>query len=131
MLDPISCLAAVIYFEARNQSEIGQAAVAHVALNRVASARYPNDVCGVVKQNRRPGTRLCQFSFWCDGKSDKPGNPHIYIQSVLIALAVVDGEIADPTGGAMWYHADYVKPSWRLTFKRTRCIEQHCFYKEK
>ena len=63
------CLALNIYFEARNQPTSGQIAVAEVTLNRVASRNYPNTVCGVVKQSNKNG---CAFSWYCDGKSDKP-----------------------------------------------------------
>ncbi len=122
MLDPLTCLAIAIYFEARGEIEVGQAAVAHVVLNRVASARYPNDVCAVVKQKY-------QFSFYWDGKSDRPAEPRAYMQAMLVALAVVDGEIPDPTGGATHYHADYVAPNWG--FPVTARIGRHLFYKEK
>lgn len=130
MIDPISCLIVAIYFEARSEPPAGQAAVAHVVMNRVASARFPNDACAVVKQNRHPGTRLCQFSFFCDGKSDQPGNAHAYMQAVLVALAVVDGDIPDPTGGATHYHAEYVSPSWRLGLVAGPKIGRHLFYRE-
>lgn len=127
MLDPLTtpllCLFAAIYFEARGEPPAGQAAVAHVIMNRVASARYPDDICSVVKQP-------AQFSFFWDGKSDQPGEPRAYMQAVLIALAVVDGEIPDNTGGAMWYHANYVAPSWRLAFAYTGRIGRHLFYRE-
>lgn len=130
MTGPLLCLAIAIYFEARGEIEVGQAAVAHVIMNRVESTRYPDDVCAVVQQNRRPGTRLCQFSFWCDGKSDRPAEPSAYMQAVLVALAVVDGDIPDPTGGAMWYHADYVRPGWRLGLIAGPKIGRHLFYRE-
>lgn len=127
MLDPLSisiaCLALAIYFEARGEPEMGQAAVAHVIMNRVASARFPDDACAVVKQP-------AQFSFYSDGKSDQPADPHAYMQAVLVALAVVDGDIPDPTGGAMWYHADYVKPGWRLGLVAGPKIGRHLFYRE-
>lgn len=134
MLDPLAtpllCMFAAVYFEARSEPELGQAAVAHVIMNRVASSRFPNDACAVVKQNRRPGTRLCQFSFYCDGKSDRPGEPMAYMQAVLVVLAVVDGDIPDPTGGALWYHADSVKPVWRLSLEKGPKIGRHQFYRE-
>ena len=123
MLDPITCLAVAIYFEARGEPPAGQTAVAHVIMNRVESTRYPDDACAVVKQKH-------QFSFYWDGKSDRPGNAHAYMQAVLVALAVVDGDIPDPTFGAMWYHADYVKPDWRLGLVAGPKIGRHLFYRE-
>ncbi|HEX9858836.1 MAG TPA: cell wall hydrolase, partial [Paracoccaceae bacterium] len=62
------CLAEALYFEARGETVQGQFAVAEVILNRVDSPRYPATICGVVHQGGRGG---CQFSFTCDGYSDK------------------------------------------------------------
>ena len=74
----LTCLAQNIYFESRDQSTIGQIAVAEVTLNRVADPRWPNDVCSVVKQGPTykwkktyPIKHRCEFSWYCDGKSDK------------------------------------------------------------
>jgi spore germination cell wall hydrolase CwlJ-like protein len=54
--DELGCLVANIYHEARGEDALGQAAVAHVTLNRVRSPSYSDTVCGVVWQ---PG----QFSW--------------------------------------------------------------------
>ena len=68
------CLAEAIYFEARGESEEGQAAVAQVVLNRVSSGLYPASICGVVYQNRQR-RNACQFSFACDGRSLRVTEP--------------------------------------------------------
>ena len=57
----LMCLALNVYFEARNDSMVGQYAVAQVVMNRVQSNKFPNDVCSVVKQSRKDGT--CQFTW--------------------------------------------------------------------
>ena len=46
------CLAMNVYHEARNQSFIGQVAVAQVVMNRVHDTRFPDDVCEVVTKDR-------------------------------------------------------------------------------
>ncbi len=66
----LKCLATAIYFEARGEPEEGQLAVAQVVLNRVKNPAYPNTICGVVYQNKTKRNR-CQFSFACDGRSDR------------------------------------------------------------
>ena len=48
----LMCLALNVYFEARNDSMVGQYAVAQVVMNRVQSSKFPDDVCSVVKQSR-------------------------------------------------------------------------------
>ena len=77
--EDLICLAENIYWEARNQSLEGKLAVAHVTINRVESKKFPNDVCSVVKQTKYyPSGKIdlhsCQFSWYCDGKSDNPKN---------------------------------------------------------
>ncbi len=42
------CLATTVYLEARNQSSLGQQAVAEVALRRLESGRWGDNVCAVV-----------------------------------------------------------------------------------
>ena len=50
IIEAVMCLALNVYHEAKNQSTIGQIAVAQVTMNRVYDERYPNNVCDVVKQ---------------------------------------------------------------------------------
>jgi N-acetylmuramoyl-L-alanine amidase len=89
------CMVQNVYHEARDQSLLGQAAVAHVTLNRVRSAAYPASVCGVVWQ---PG----QFSWTEDGRSDR-----------MTDLDALRGKSKDPTGGALNYYAHHkVRPNW-------------------
>ena len=129
MIDALACIALAIYFEARGEPETGQEAVGHVIMNRVASPHFPATACDVVTENRRPGTKLCQFSFWCDGYPDTPRDRSAYMQALLIATAVVDGDIPDPTGGATHYHADYVAPNW-TGLTQVAQIGRHLFYRK-
>ena len=64
------CLAQAIYFEARSEPLSGWAAVADVVINRALDARYPATICGVVFQGEYRRHK-CQFSFACDGLSDR------------------------------------------------------------
>jgi spore germination cell wall hydrolase CwlJ-like protein len=129
--DEISCLALNIYFEARGESDKGKLAVSHVVMNRVLSDRFPSTVCEVIQQGGEIRRYRCQFSWWCDGLSDKPRSKQDWQRSSEIALAVYWGQTSDPTGGALWYHADYVSPAWRNDFVQVKTIGRHIFYKEK
>jgi len=122
------CLAEAIYFEARSESEEGQAAVAQVVLNRVRSGIYPTTVCGVVYQDRnRPFA--CQFSFACEGKSLRIEEPGPWAVATRIAAAVVSGANYNPkVGVAVNYHANYVSPFWVGYLKRVDRIGAHIFY---
>lgn len=119
------CLAKNIYFEARNQSFLGQRAVAWVTLNRVTNENYPKSVCEVVWQDG-------QFSWTEDGMSDKPKDKTSWMLAQFVAEVAIHtyGQIPDPTGGATMYHADYVNPYWSSDFVETRVIDNHIFYKD-
>jgi len=129
--DEISCLALNIYFEARGESDLGKVAVGNVVMNRVLSKRFPDTVCKVVQQGGELRRYRCQFSWWCDGLSDKPRSKKDWQRSSELALAVYWGQTNDPTDGALWYHADYVSPAWRNDFDKIATIGRHIFYKEK
>ncbi len=126
--EEITCLAQNIYFEARSEPVDGMLAVGHVVLNRVASKKFPNSVCKVVRQGGERRRNRCQFSWWCDGRSDEPRNKVSWNTARLIAWFVYNGQTQDPTGGALWYHADYVNPSWREAFVAGPQIGRHIFY---
>ncbi len=126
----IECLALNIYFEARGEPEAGQLAVGHVVMNRVSSKRFPATVCDVIQQGGALRRDRCQFSWWCDGRSDTPRNKRLWEKSAELALKVYWGRTVDPTEGALWYHADYVKPAWRKTFDRGPKIGRHIFYSQ-
>ena len=123
----LHCLAQNIYFEARSEPFLGQLGVAMVALNRVRSDRFPDTICGVVRQGG-PKRRRCQFSWYCDGKADRPTNTVAWQRAKDLAQRVLFGRVDDPTGGAMWYHADYVKPRWARHLRRTQRIGRHLYY---
>ena len=125
----LHCLTMNIYHESRSESRAGQIAVASVTLNRVKSRKFPGTVCDVVKQGGQKRRHRCQFSWWCDGKDDKPTNEDAWSQAMEIGRLSLLGVIADPTGGALYYHAEYVRPSWSRVFERSARIGRHLFYK--
>ena len=135
------CLALNTYHEAKNQSTVGQIATAQVVMNRVEDKRFPNTVCEVVKQGptrpswedpnkEYPIRHRCQFSWYCDGKSDVPKNEKAWRKAQDVAFLVYYNKIQiDVTEGATHYHATYVRPAWAKTKKRTTRIEKHIFYR--
>lgn len=134
------CLAQNIYFEARNQTVEGQVAVAWVTLNRVTSKQYPNTICSVVRQAKldkqgNPIRHQCQFSWYCDGRSDRISSSAVaqraWKDAQLIANAILqawaEGQIS-PIGDATMYHADYVNPYWSASYTLVHKIDNHIFY---
>lgn len=126
--EEVTCLAQNIYFEARSEPVDGMLAVGHVVLNRVASKRFPGSICKVVRQGGEQRRHRCQFSWWCDGRSDHPHDKAAWNAARVIAWFVHNGQTKDPTGGALWYHADYVNPYWRDAFTEGPQIGRHIFY---
>lgn len=127
------CLAANIYFEARSETMDGMIAVGLVTVNRVMSNRYPDTICKVVWQNgkTKSGRRVAQFSWTLDGKSDTPWNRRAWKVAIVIAEIVLNDYTTaeyDFTNGALWYHADYVKPKWRHNLNHTVTVGRHIFY---
>ena len=118
-----------VYHESRSEDLRGQVAVANVTLNRVADSKWPNDVCSVVEQGYTKGKSNCQFSWYCDGKSDTPTHTVAWARAVLVANDVMMGYIPDITEGATHYHAKYVNPYWSKSFTKTVEIGSHIFYK--
>lgn len=124
------CLALNVYHEARDQGPIGEMAVAHVVLNRVESNKFPNSICGVVSQGGYQRRNRCQFSWYCDGKSDKPFDEKSWARAQEVAKAALTDGSEDPTDGALYYHAHYVSPKWAKSFRLTATIGDHNFYAE-
>lgn len=127
MLPELVCLATLVYHEARDQELSGQAAVAHVALNRVEDRRWPDEICEVVYDGGEIRYQ-CQFSFWCDGLPDGIYNSRAWRKARLVATLVSNGSIEDPTGGATHYHASYVLPYWAGEMHVSCVIGDHIFY---
>jgi spore germination cell wall hydrolase CwlJ-like protein len=116
------CLASAIYFEARGESVEGQLAVAEVVLNRTRSGRYPATICEVVRQP-------AQFSFVRRGVIPRadPNCDH-WRRGIAIARIAESRTTRLLPENVLWYHANYVAPSWGRRLARNRQIGAHIFY---
>lgn len=123
----VECLTQAIYYEARNESEEGQAAVAEVVMNRSRSGAYPRSVCAVVYQRN---SRTCQFTFTCDGAIGRsPVDLTKWARAEMIAREVHENRrTAALPPNSLNYHASYVSPSWGRRLERVRQIGTHIFY---
>ncbi|MCG8358152.1 MAG: cell wall hydrolase [Kiloniellales bacterium] len=128
VVDEIECLALNIYHEARGEADLGKLAVGHVVLNRVDDPRFPETICGVIKDGGEKRRHRCQFSWWCDGRSDKPRNARAWERSQALARHIFWGFSVDPTSGALWYHTTSVRPIWRKALVKGPKIGNHVFY---
>ena len=118
-----NCLATAVYFEARGESVEGQLAVARVVMNRAASGRYPPDWCSVVKQH-------AQFSFVRHGEFPYVDtNSGAWQRAEAIAELAVANIVPSVSNDVLWYHADYVAPTWRHSLQEVQQIGAHIFYR--
>lgn len=134
--DDMVCLAKNIYFEAATESTAGKIAVAWTVLNRVRHSGFPNSICEVVEQglkysNGIPKRDRCQFSWYCDGRSDEIRNIRVWRDSYRLATYVASGRdyLLDITDGSLFYHANYVQPKWAKYKRKTAKIDTHIFYR--
>ncbi|HEX8526393.1 cell wall hydrolase [Allosphingosinicella sp.] len=116
------CLANAVYFEARGEPIEGQLAVAEVVLNRVASKRYPDTICEVVVQP-------AQFSFVRNRIIPRADRSSEAWRKAVAVARIAQAGTADAVGSdVLWYHADYVSPSWGRRLDRQDKIGLHIFY---
>jgi hypothetical protein len=123
------CLTAAIYYEAANEPDDGQRAVAQVVLNRVRHPAWPDTVCDVVYQGtERPGT-LCQFTFGCDGAMARTPSLAGWVRARRVAQAALAGYVHAPAGLATHYHTLAVSPSWGKSLTPVGIYGAHIFYR--
>lgn len=107
----LDVLARTIWGEARGDGTAGMEAVAAVVMNRVRSRRYPSTVEKVCLQPY-------QFSAWLPGDPNRQKMLDVTLADPLfkqargIAALAISGQLRDPTGGALHYYADYIKPPY-------------------
>lgn len=125
--DPL-CLATTIYLEARNQSELGQRAVAEVALRRRDSGKWGESVCEVVTARKQfaptlvnPGLRMKNLKAWEQAVRVAFETQHDWRQPV--------GERNEVVPGASHFAAlDLANPAW-ATAPRVATIGDHTFFR--
>jgi Cell Wall Hydrolase len=124
----LKCLSDAIYYEAASESDVGQAAVAQVILNRMRHPTYPNTVCGVIYQGseRRTG---CQFSYSCDGSMARTPSQFHWDRARRAAAAALSGYVYAPVGMATHYHTVAVNPYWAPSLHYISTIGAHRFYR--
>ena len=136
----VQCMALNVYYETRSSNLADNYAVADVVLNRVEDTRYPNSICEVVKDGQkyadgRMKRNKCQFSWYCDGKSDVPKDRESWKRAQSVAWDIVQwNSYRGITEGSTHYHTTYVNPRWNKSRKgwsitRVGRIGAHIYYR--
>ncbi|MFL0355157.1 cell wall hydrolase [Erythrobacter sp. GH1-10] len=121
--EQMRCLAGAVYFESRGEPLAGQLAVAQVVINRSEDSRWPASYCGVVYQR-------AQFSFVKNGRMPRiRTGSAAWERAKAIAKIAHDGMWESEAGDAVYFHANYVRPTWSRRKVRTAQIDTHIFYR--
>lgn len=155
----IYCLTEAIYFESLGEPVEGKIAVANVIMNRANWTpddshrnkhhyEFSKSICDVVnfkapKTWKRKGkvrsVMVCAFSYRCErafwNKLERVKKKPVWNEIKTLAteayLSYNSGQNTDPSGGATFYHATWMKryPKWAKHYKKTTTIGLHRFYK--
>lgn len=120
----VECMAKSLYWEAKGREEgkTGMVMVGLVILNRVRHNGYHNDICGVVKAKNA-------FSWFSDGKSDRPKEQDRYRLAETIAKQLIEGKHSGklPPSVVFFKRCD----TSSMFFSKLRMYAQHkshCYY---
>ncbi|MEP5937690.1 MAG: cell wall hydrolase [Erythrobacter sp.] len=121
--EEMQCLAGAVYFESRGEPLAGQLAVAQVVINRAESSRFPSSYCGVVYQRS-------QFSFVKNGQMPTiRTRTNAWQRAKAIARIAHEGNWDSEAQDSLYFHANYVRPSWSRKKQRRATIDTHIFYR--
>jgi len=148
--EELYCLALNAYHEARGEGMDEMLAVSQVAMNRVERHIHAT-VCQVVTEGpvseswrtRQDATlpneervyfpvlNKCQFSWYCDGKSDAVHNLTGWEDAVIAAYLVYNGYGEDRVDGALYYYAHkrIPMPKWAKRMTVTAVLNGHTYLK--
>ncbi|WP_298306514.1 cell wall hydrolase [uncultured Erythrobacter sp.] len=123
LTEQMRCLAGAVYFEARGEPLAGQLAVAEVVINRSQDSRWPASYCGVVYQR-------AQFSFVRGGRMPSINTSKAtWRRAKAVAQIAHDNLWQSEASNAVYFHANYVRPSWSRKKTRVATIDTHVFYR--
>lgn len=124
--DELYCLARVVYGEAKGESERGKHLVAMVVINRAISGGYPADVCKVVNEDQQFHGYTAAMNLAVRADFDA------FLESYTVARDTFNDYVYEPTTekNILWFHAEYVRPSWAKGMERAFVEGRHIFYRE-
>jgi spore germination cell wall hydrolase CwlJ-like protein len=123
-----TCLAAMVYLEARSESQLGQKAVAEVAMRRREDGRWGKDVCSVVNAKG-------QFALSTTNKNYMLRNPEAWKKAWAVAdhalqmwaLPKHERQFVVPDA-SHFVAEEFASPNWRKG-QPLAVIGAHSFYR--
>jgi spore germination cell wall hydrolase CwlJ-like protein len=128
----LDCLTRNVYWEAASEPFEGKVGVAQVTMNRLASGKFADSVCGVVYQKNVVYEKvICQFSWYCETPGRmRPVQKDVWKESEEVAKKVLFENFRLPAlKNALYFHADYINPNWNK--HKIEKIGRHIFYGDK
>lgn len=118
----LDCLARNIFFEAGTENELGKYAVGQVTINRMYHGYWGNSICEVVYAKK-------QFS-WTNSRRllNAKVEGQNWEDSYRVAEAMLSGIRVRNLEKALFYHADYVNPFWKMEETQIAKVGRHIFY---
>ena len=131
--DAVACLTEVIYFEGRSEPVVAQYAIGELVVARMQHDKFPDSICGVVREGYVKGSKTCQFSYYCDGLPDVMHEEGARLQAEAIARSLVYEPEKLYIEDELYYHTVDVRfGSWaNRTLEYTRTVGYHMFYRLK
>lgn len=132
----IRCLQKALYFESRSLNDRSMALVGVTTLNRANSPSGGPTICETVHKKvviKQTGKISCDYSWYCDGKSDRMLNLVQKGRALRIAKSILNGKYSALTHATHFVHKDVVKSNskWLKNMKALGCDSAHCFYMNK
>lgn len=123
--DELYCLARVVFGEAKGESGRGKQLVAMVVVNRALSSEYAGDLCKVVQQDQQFHGYSASMNLAVKGDFDA------FIHSYNVARETLNRYVYAPNAekDILFFHADYVRPSWARSMERAFVEGRHIFYR--
>lgn len=120
-------LAEAVYFETRDQPQLGQVLVAQVIINRTKKKQFPSTIKKVVYQQH---SGVCQFSYVCLVKDKTMHNPVAKKQALIVARKAMLNQYTDKTKGAdHYYNPALASPVWAPKMEMVLSFADHKFLK--
>lgn len=119
-----SSLARAVVYEARGESAIGQAAVAHVILNRSQHPDFPDSIPSVIKEPK-------QFSFYGYEWKQKAPRKQDWDNAYSISYDVLTGTIEDTSMNSTFYARNDIPANKIGNVEYVVTIGNHTFYRGK
>ena len=120
----LECLSLSIYWESKGEGRNGMILTGLVVMNRVKHKSFPDTVCEVIKAPRA-------FSWYWDGKSDKPKELDRYKLAQSISKELLNGGHSGKMPPSVTFFKKCRTKSKFFDQLRHKTREgDHCFYEE-